>query len=113
MNSNNGTKKSNWLKKMPNGSMMPNEKSSVVASFCDEELQDLPPFNLIPVGLVLIAIVDNGSFEAALIVDNEHDYERVRLSWTGENKDPRPVRLFLLKREWVNQMAERPLEGGA
>jgi hypothetical protein len=102
MNSNNGTKKSNWLKKMPNGSMMPNEKSSVVASFCDEELQDLPPFNLIPVGLVLIAIVDN-----------EHDYERVRLSWTGENKDPRPVRLFLLKREWVNQMAERPLEGEA
>jgi hypothetical protein len=108
-------KDSNYIKKRPNGEPLGNEKSPDLAAFCDEELTELPPFNLIPEGLILISVVDNGTFEAALVCDNEFDYSRVqRAQSSGE--DPRPVRFFLVKREWVRQMAEHPLvsdqEGG-
>jgi hypothetical protein len=98
----------NYLKKFPNGKLLDNEKSSVVASFCDEELKDLPEFNLIPEGLLFISVVDNGGFEAALVVDNQHDYDRVKRALNIG--DERPTRYFLVKREWVRQMADKPLE---
>lgn len=108
-------KDSNYLKKKPNGEPLGNEKSPDLAAFCDEELKEIPPFYLIPEGLVLISVVNNGSFEAALVVDNEFDYSRV--VGAINDGDPRPVRFFLIKREWVRQMAEHPLqsdeEGGA
>ncbi len=99
----------NYLKKKPNGELLEKEKSPDLAAFCDEECSELPPFDTIPEGLVLIAVADNGHFEAALVVDNEYDYKRVHKAWVSSS-DPRPVRFFLVKREWVRQMAEKPLE---
>jgi hypothetical protein len=102
-------KDSNYLKKKPNGEPLGNEKSPDLAAFCDEELTTPPPFYLIPEGLILISVVDNGSFEAALVCDNEFDYARV-IQTLNSGEDPRPVRFFLIKREWVRQMAEHPLQ---
>lgn len=98
-------KKSNYLKKKPNGELLGNEKSPDLAAFCDEELTELPEFEHIPEGLILISVVNNGPFEAALVVDNRFDYDRVKAG-----SDGRTVRFFLIKREWVEQMAEKPLE---
>jgi hypothetical protein len=104
-----------YLKKKPNGEPLENEKSSFLIALCDEELHEPPMFELIPEGLVLVSVVDNGGFEAALVCDNEFDYGRVYRSWQ-EGEDPRPVRFFLIKREWARQMADKPLvsdeEGG-
>lgn len=100
---------SNYLKTKPNGDLLENEKSPDLAAFCDEELHELPQFETIPAGLILIACVDNGGFEAAMVVDNEYDYSRINKAI--QRGDPRPVRFFLIKREWVAQMAEKPLEG--
>lgn len=108
-------KESVYLKKKPNGVLLENEKSPFLVALCDEELHEPPMFNLIPEGLVLVSVVDNGGFEAALICDNEFDYGRVVRSWDSK-EDERPVRFFLIKREWARQMADRPLisdqEGG-
>lgn len=98
----------NYLKKKPNGEPLENEKSPDIAAFCDEELKELPAFETIPHGLVLVSVVDNGPFEAALVCDTEYDLNRVKRSI--ESGDPRPVRFFLVKREWARQMAEHPLE---
>jgi hypothetical protein len=98
----------NYLKKKPNGEPLAHEKSPDLAAFCDEELTELPAFETIPEGLILIACVENATWEAAMVVDNEYDYNRVkRMPKIG---DDRPVRFFLIKREWVRQMAEKPLE---
>jgi hypothetical protein len=99
---------STYLKKKPNGELLGNEKSPDIAAFCDEELKELPPWETIPSGLILIAVANNGSFEAALVVDNGKDYQRVKSAL--EANDPRPTKFFLVKREWVRQMAEKPLE---
>lgn len=99
----------NYLNQKPNGDPLPQEKSPDLAAFCDEEVKELPAFDLIPHGLVLVVCVDNGAFEAALVCDNEHDYGRVKRS-TVNPSDGRPVRFFLIKREWVRQMAEYELE---
>jgi hypothetical protein len=112
----------NFLKYMPSDWGTPNEervelgpeKSSVVASFCDEELDELPEFNLIPEGLILICVVENSSeidgqepYETAMICDTHFDWQRVKSAMPG---DPRPQRFFLMKRDWVRQMARKPLE---
>lgn len=98
----------NYIEKKPDGEKLGPEKSSVLAAFCDEELQDLPRFELIPEGLILVSVVDNGNFEAALVCDTEYDLNRVKHSI--KIGDTRPVRFFLVKREWVRQMTDRPLE---
>jgi hypothetical protein len=111
--------KSVFLKKKPNGEPLDNEKSPFLAAICDEELKEPPQLELVPHGLILVAVVDNvglsGKFEAALVVDNKFDHGRVYRNFTS-GEDPRPVRFFLVKREWVRQMTDKPLvsdqEGG-
>jgi hypothetical protein len=98
----------NYLKKKPNGEPLEHEKSPDLAAFCDEELSELPAFDTIPHGLILICVVDNGGWEAALVADTEYQYNRVKES--ANEGDTRPVRFFLMKREWVRQMADKPLE---
>jgi hypothetical protein len=100
----------NYLKHQPDGTTLfgPHDKSAYLAGLCDEKPDELPEFSLIPEGLVLVCVVDNGPFEAALVCDNEHDYGRVQRGLRAE--DPRPVQFFLIKREWVRQMAENELE---
>jgi hypothetical protein len=108
-------KKSVYLKWKPSGDLLENEKSSYIASLCDEEVVGPPALELIPEGMVLIAVVDNGEFEAALVCDNEHDHGRVTKNWNA-GQDPRPQRFFLLKRDWARQMSDGPFisdqEGG-
>lgn len=108
-------KESVYLKKKPNGEPLENEKSSFLIGLADEELHEPPPFYLIPEGLVLVSVADNGGFEAALVCDNQFDYVRVVKAWNSK-EDDRPVRFFLIKREWARQMAGKPLisdqEGG-
>lgn len=99
----------NYLNQKPNGDQLSPEKSPDLAAFCDEEVKELPAFELIPHGLILIACVDNGPFEAALVCDNDYDYGRVKRSLSNPD-DQRLVRFFLIKREWVRQMAEYELE---
>lgn len=101
-------KKANYINKLPNGTPLGNEKGFHIASFCDEELTELPELNLVPEGLVLVCVVDNGAFEAAMICDNEYDWNRVKTAI--DKGDQRPTRFFLLKKEWTRQMAEFPLE---
>jgi hypothetical protein len=108
-------KKSVYLKRKPNGDPLENEKSSYIASICDEEVSGPPALELIPEGMVLVAIVDNGGFEAALVCDNEHDHSRVTKNWV-RGEDPRPQRFFIVKRDWAKQMTDDPFisdsEGG-
>jgi hypothetical protein len=109
------SKKSNYLKTTPKGEPLGHDISSVLASFCDEELPDFPQFNHIPTGLILLCVVTNQNkynsqeplFEAALICDTEEEWERVNQSIC--NGDKRPIRYFLVKREWVRQMTDKPL----
>lgn len=112
----------NFLKYFPAPEGTPNEhkvelgpeKCSIVASFCDEELEELPEFNFIPEGQILICVAENTSqidgqepYETALICDTKFDWQRVK---SAMPEDPRLQRFFLMKREWVRQMAGKPLE---
>jgi hypothetical protein len=94
--------KAKYIQRKPNGEFIGNMKSHVIAEFCDEILTELPPFETIPTGLFLIAVVDNGDFEAAMVVDNKPDYNRVARA--QERGDDRPTKFFLVKQEWVRQM---------
>jgi hypothetical protein len=98
----------NYINKLPNGTMLGPEKSGDLAAFCDEELAELPQFEHIPAGLVLVCIVDTGPWEAALVADTKKTWDRVNNS--KAHGDKRPVRFFLIKREWVRQMADKALD---
>lgn len=97
----------NYLNRKPNGLPLGFEKASDIIAFCDEEISEVPEFDLIPHGLVLICVVDNGAFEAALVADTRHEVDVVKKSIASG--DDRPMRFFLVKREWVRQMADKPL----
>lgn len=99
---------SNYLNRKPNGEPLPYEKSPDLAGLCDEELKELPEFDAIPDSLILIAVVSNGGFEAAMVCDMRKEWERVKHG-IANPADTRPLRLFLIKREWVRQMADKPL----
>lgn len=99
----------NYINKKPDGNPIGYEKVTYLASIADEELPSIPEFSLIPDGLVLVSVVDNGGWDAALICDTEYDALRVKRG-VDTGHDTREQHYFLIKREWVRQMADKPLE---
>ena len=101
--------KSVFLTKTPKGEPLGDEKSGYLASLCDHEEPKLPDFYTIPAGLILISVAYNEDkdMESAMVCDNEEDYNHVKINI--EEGDKRPYHFFLIKHEWVRQMANRPL----
>ncbi len=118
---NNNDMHANYIKYDGNGRDKENElgedKSSVLAAIADEFPEELPKFELIPHGLILVVVAfnkrkgddpDDPDFEAAIICDTRTAWRRVK---KDIERDQRPLHYFLVKHEFVEKMAARPLEG--
>jgi predicted Zn-dependent protease with MMP-like domain len=52
---------------------------------------------------VLVAVVDNGAFDAAMVCYNGGQFDR-----TGNPSDPRPARYIVVKREAIIDYVDEP-----
>jgi hypothetical protein len=106
----------NYINKLPDGTgLLARGKSDAIATVATKELLALPyRFGDVPLGQVLVCVVDNGpfSFEAALVCDTERDWRRVHYSNT-RSLSPRPTRYFIIDRDDARQMADEPLDSEA
>lgn len=116
---NNNMEHGNYIVKDTDGkTKLGYEKSGVIASICDEQTEVLPKFELIPHGLILVCVAFNKrngedpedhDFEAAIICDTKTAWRRVNKRIQG-GAEKRPLQFFLVKREFVRQMAAHHLE---
>jgi hypothetical protein len=95
-----------YINKLPSGERLgAYGKAKAIARIAAEELME-PPRQLseVPVGCVLVTVVVNHPWEAALICDTQRNIDTVG------HPDIRETRYFYVARELVRAMADGPLE---
>jgi hypothetical protein len=98
----------NYINKLPNGEPLGHmDKSDRIAALEGVLEIPRPPKKIkdVPLGKIVVTVVLNLPWEAALICDTQHDLDVVQ----PRQRDHRPVRFFLIDADLVRAMADGEL----